>query len=514
MNTADLTLREMVGQMLIVGFDGLEPSDEIASLIREGGIGGVILFRRNVDNPRQVARLTRQLQEINAERSAIPLFIAVDQEGGIAIRIEEGLTPLLSPLAWKQGAGVADCRTLHEYAGNELKTLGVNMNFAPVLDINFVRTNPVIGVRAFGESVLEVSSYGMAALAGWQDAGIAVTAKHFPGHGDTSNDSHTGMPLIGHTPERMRAVELAPFRAAIDQGVDVIMTAHVAFPAFEPDPALPATLSRPVLTGLLREELGFDGLICSDCLEMHAIAHRWGTAEGAVRAVGAGADLALVSHRPEQQRAALAALLAAVEQGVIERAQVEESVDRILHLKQKLTLEDWYELPEDPQPFMQNPVAMALSEQMHRHALRRRGRLAGLRRDRPVKLLTFEIVEHAAVDRMALGKLDTQRSSLASHLRLASHTVDELVVSHQPEASDLDQVLRWAEGASQIVVMSYNAVLSPRQQVIIATLPSAVTRLVAGNLPYDLDLFEQLDGAALCSNRPMALKVLAQALSE
>lgn len=310
-----LSLRQKIGQLLMVGFDGPIPNAHVERLIREYQTGGVILFRRNIENPAQIGLLNRQLQAINAEQSSIPLFIAVDQEGGVVARIEEGVTPLPSALAFQAAGSVADCEALTQIANAELQVLGFNVNFAPVLDVNNNRRNPVIGVRAYGETVAQVCEYGLAAQRGIQAAGIAATAKHFPGHGDTDVDSHLGLPRVGHDRARLDAVELAPFRAAIAAGVDAIMSAHVVFPAFEPDPDTPSTLSHAVLTDLLRGELGFDGVVFTDCLEMAAIAAGVGVVEGAVRAFKAGADVLLVSHREDRQVGVIEALLAAVARG-------------------------------------------------------------------------------------------------------------------------------------------------------------------------------------------------------
>ena len=224
-----LSLRRKIGQLLMAGFDGLEPDAQIERLIRNHHLGGVILFRRNIAHPDQIAALNRSLQRINAEQADIPLLIAVDQEGGVVARVEDGVTPLPSALAFRATGSVADCEALTRVANEELRLLGFNVNFAPVLDVNNNRYNPVIGVRAYGETAAEVCEYGLAALRGIQAAGIAATAKHFPGHGDTDVDSHLGLPRVPHDRARLDAVELAPFRAAIAAGVDFIVS-----PGFNP----------------------------------------------------------------------------------------------------------------------------------------------------------------------------------------------------------------------------------------------------------------------------------------
>jgi beta-N-acetylhexosaminidase len=216
----------------------------------------------------------------------------------------------------------------------ELRSMGINMNFAPVLDVNNNANNPVIGVRSFGESAEKVADFGAASIAGFQNAGIAATAKHFPGHGDTDTDSHLDLPVITHDRARVNQVELAPFRAAIAEGVDAMMSAHIYFPALEPE-RLPVTLSHSVLSGLLRKELGYEGMILTDCMEMKAIATHYGTVDAAVMAVEAGADMVLISHTAQLQVEAFEALMNAVKSGRISERRIDESVRRLLTYKMK-----------------------------------------------------------------------------------------------------------------------------------------------------------------------------------
>jgi beta-N-acetylhexosaminidase len=325
-----LSMKEKIGQLFMCGFDGWEPTTEIESLIAEYGIGGVIYFRRNLQEASQVEELSVKLQTA----ATIPLFIAIDQEGGMVVRLEQGVTVM--PGAMAQGAA-GDERLTYEaakWSGAELRAMGVNMNFAPCLDVNNNPLNPVIGVRSYGENPKHVAKLGAAAIHGYRDGGIIAVAKHFPGHGDTASDSHHELPAVLHDIERLNAVELAPFRKAIEQGVDAVMTAHVVFPAFEPD-NVPATLSRKILTDLLRNHLGFLGVIVTDCLEMSAIAETLGVARGAVEAIKAGADIVLVSHRSARQTAALEAVMEAVMTGEIPEFRINEAARRVWGLKEK-----------------------------------------------------------------------------------------------------------------------------------------------------------------------------------
>ena len=330
---AKMTIEEKVGQLIMVGFDGTQANEAIETHIRKRFVGGVVLFSRNIETPQQTAKLTNQLQRLaEATTRQIPLFIGIDQEGGWVIRLKEGATVLPGNMA----LGATDSTELAERAGEitavELAAVGVNLNFAPVMDVNNNPQNPVIDRRSFGESSELVSRLGVAYIHGLQCNGVLGTAKHFPGHGDTTVDSHFDLPTVNHNRERIHTLELHPFRAAIDAGVAAIMTAHIIYPAFDAD--RPATLSPAILTDLLRKELRFDGLIITDDMEMKAIDDRYRSGEAAVMAVEAGADIVMVLWSPTKQLEVFDALLSAVKSGRISQARLDQSVKRILKSKE------------------------------------------------------------------------------------------------------------------------------------------------------------------------------------
>ncbi|MGO4529862.1 beta-N-acetylhexosaminidase [Paenibacillus sp. 2TAF8] len=329
-----MSMRDKIGQMLLCGFHGTEPEGAVETLLQRYPIGGIVYFARNVVSPEQVERLSGGLQNIAQGSGNVPLWIAIDQEGGMVARITEGIALMPGQMAIAAAGSVQDAYEAARISGMELRSMGINMNFAPVLDVNNNANNPVIGVRSFGESEEKVAKFGAATIAGFQNAGIAATAKHFPGHGDTDTDSHLDLPVITHDRARVNQVELAPFRAAIAEGVDAMMSAHIYFPALEPE-RLPVTLSHSVLTGLLRKELGYEGIIVTDCMEMNAIAVHYGTVDAAVMAVEAGADIVLISHTAQLQMEAFDALIHAVDSGRISERRINESVTRLLTFKAK-----------------------------------------------------------------------------------------------------------------------------------------------------------------------------------
>ena len=329
---AEMTIEEKVGQLIMVGFEGTQANEAIETHIRERFVGGVVLFSRNIQSPKQTAELTNELQRLaGATAHQIPLFIGIDQEGGWVIRLRDGATVLPGNMA----LGATDSTELAERAGEitavELAAVGVNLNFAPVMDVNNNLHNPVIGRRSFGESSELVSRLGVAYIQGLQRNGVLATAKHFPGHGDTTVDSHFDLPTVNHDLKRIHALELQPFRAAIDADVAAIMTAHIVYPALDAD--RPATISSTILTDLLRKELRFDGLIITDDMEMKAIDDRYQSGEAAVMAIEAGADIVMVLWTPVKQIEVFDALLSAVKSGRISQARLDQSVERILKSK-------------------------------------------------------------------------------------------------------------------------------------------------------------------------------------
>lgn len=340
----NLTVEEKLGQMLMPDFRTYNGKNvtvmdpEIDALVKKYHLGGVILFAENVQGTEQTARLVHDYQKA---ADKFGLLMTIDQEGGIVTRLQSGThfagnmalgATRDTDLAYKAGKAI----------GEELSSLGINTNFAPVMDVNNNADNPVIGVRSFGENPELVAEMGNAYIRGLQSVGVAATAKHFPGHGDTSVDSHYGLTEVPHDKERLKQVELYPFQKAMEQGIDAIMTAHVTFPKIDSTKAIskktgqeiavPATLSKIVLTDLIRGEMGYEGVISTDAMNMLAIADHFGPVDAAIRAVQAGADIILM---PVGLESVANGLYAAAAAGDITEETINESVKRILTLKIK-----------------------------------------------------------------------------------------------------------------------------------------------------------------------------------
>ncbi|MBC6938367.1 MAG: glycoside hydrolase family 3 protein, partial [Chloroflexi bacterium] len=315
-----LSLEEKIGRMLVVGFDGLEPPDYLLDWLAAGRVGGVILFARNVASPAQVGELTLACREA-APR---PILIAIDQEGGMVARLRTAEGFMESPGAMALGA--ADSEDLAERVaaamGDELAALGINWNLAPVVDLALNADNPSVSTRALGTRVDRVSKLAAAQVRGFQSAGVAAAAKHFPGLGDTPVDTHEALAVINEPLETLLRRDLLPFKAAVEAGAAAVMTTHTRFQTV--DSQYPATLSASVIEGILRREIGFDGVSCTDCMEMKAITEHYGAGESAVLAALAGQDVIFFSHTPAYQEAAYEALLAAARSGRLPLERVGE----------------------------------------------------------------------------------------------------------------------------------------------------------------------------------------------
>ncbi len=331
---AAMTEEQKIGALMMVSVPGREMGKEVIDIITNYHPGGIILFGFNIGNADDLRVFIAGMQRLSVESGGFPLFVSLDQEGGRVKRIIDGVTQFPGNMA----AGIAgDPELAYQWAriiGMQLRLLGVNMDLAPVLDVNNNPANPVINTRSFGSDPALVALLGSSFIRGLQDAFCIAVGKHFPGHGDTNLDSHRTLPSIGYDLARLRALELVPFIRAVGVGVSCIMTAHISFPAIlENDD--PATISRFFLEKVLREELGFQGLVITDDLEMRAVSERMRVGEGAVRAVMAGADMVLISTHGSHVPEIFHALKDAVRSGRIPASRLDESVRRIMALKMK-----------------------------------------------------------------------------------------------------------------------------------------------------------------------------------
>lgn len=504
-----MTLEEKVAQLFVFGFTGAKLPERYAEFLEKHGIGGVILFTRNVESVDQTRALTGAIQSAVAKsRQAVPAAIAIDQEGGTVVRMSEpaGYTHMPSNMA----LGAADEPGLTYRTANimglEMRAVGINWDFAPVLDVNNNPKNPVIGVRSYGASPNLVARHGLAAIKGLQDANVAACAKHFPGHGDTAVDSHLALPVIPHDRDRLEAIEFVPFREALKAGLDSVMTAHVFFPALEPEPGLPATLSKNVLTGLLRQEMGFDGVICTDCLEMKAISDNYTPEETALKAVDAGADALLVSHTYERQMAMFEALVEAVRSGRIPVERVEESAYRIVRMKLSRAMDR--EIPAPLGSVEHRTAALA--------AARRAVTVAWGRNELPLPRKVTMILPRVRW----FAQVEDSRTVLSNLLDgLRANGLEVHAIDCPLDMTGVDAAeIAWEVGPGGTVVFGGVAVAgNPQQAEIAALLADAGCRVIAlaRRMPYDLDAFKgkAVAGIAVYDDSPAIQQATAELLT-
>lgn len=330
-----MDIRHVVGQRLCTGFSGTQLDSAFISMVRKHKIGNVILFGHNVAGRMQLHQLCADIQDLVLDATGYPAFITIDQEGGPVSRLPEGSAVFPSAMAIAATQYTQNAYDAGLLTGQELKALGINFNLAPVMDVNNNPRNPAIGVRSFGDTPACVGKYGVQMIRGLTEAGVLCAAKHFPGHGDTAVDSHVGLPCVDKTFEELLACELIGFQAAIDAGVPAIMASHILYPQLESE-SVPATMSRRIITGLLKEKLGFTGLVLSDCMMMGAIADHYGTVAGCLAAAKAGVDILFVSHSASQAGEAAHKLHDALVEGQLDMAEMEASAAKILALKKKV----------------------------------------------------------------------------------------------------------------------------------------------------------------------------------
>ncbi|HOR41880.1 MAG TPA: beta-N-acetylhexosaminidase [Atribacterota bacterium] len=498
-----MSLPEKIGQLFQVGFNGSRVTSEIREMITDYKVGGIIYFRRNIASIPQIAKLSDGLQELSInEGSGLPLIISIDQEGGLVNRINE-ITHFPGNMTLGATKNPELAQQSGKYIALQLKALGINMDFAPVLDINNNPLNPVIGTRSFGGDPLLVANLGVAFIKGMQGEGVIACAKHFPGHGDTDVDSHLALPVIKHKKEYMLEVELYPFQQAINSGVDSIMTAHIYFPALDPEKGLPATLSYNILTGLLREELGFTGIIISDCMEMKAIAESFGTVAGAVKSIQAGADLILISHSIDKQREAVTAVVESVKEGSITEERINQSLFRILNLKRKkiglesLPVSDYKKIDQE----MEEKVAYRISREGVTLVKNEDGLIpVNMSRLSNKRILMIDFLS----EKVTLAGDGQESNNIFINLfRAEGIEVEHYIFKdNSPELPPL-------EGVGLIIIVSSNAVYHPEQIKIVDKLNTEdILLVIVSANPYNLQAFPKVSTfLAIYDNSPSNLKV-------
>lgn len=496
---------ELAGQSIMFRFEGpvFTPADKDA--FRRIRPAGVLFFGDNLESRAQIRALTDELQATAREEGMPPLLIAADQEGGIVTRLPADM--VTTPSAMALGAMTPDdIREMARVTARELREVGINTNYAPTVDVNINPNNPVIRTRSFGEDPDQVARAGVAAVEGHIAENVIPTIKHFPGHGDTNIDSHHGLPVIDQPLERLHQVELVPFRAAIAAGVPSVMTAHIVFPALDEHPA---TLSRRILTGLLREEMGFDGLIVTDSMSMDAIATRYGLADAAIRTKAAGTDLLESSEPPAPMLERHTVLARAIEDGTLDIALFEATEHRLT------TLRGGFRIGETPPfaPFDQR--LWDITRAVARRALRTGSGsdVPTLPNDPSTVIIAFARLRNLeVVDRFGLPTV------MADAVQEQMPRARMITLSPDLEGAEAAAALDAAREARTLVLMTRDAIQHADQvqlgRQLFDAAGDARTIHVCLRGPYDRGLLGEVDETVFTFGDPVVtLQALAQAFA-
>lgn len=470
-------LRQQIGQHFVCGFDGPVLEQSFIDAVKRHKIGNIILFARNIESKTQLHTLCQEIQELVRSECGHDALITIDQEGGMVTRLSKDCTNVPSAMAL---AATDDERLAHRaglLTATELRALGVNVDFAPSLDVNSNPDNPVIGVRSFSDDPKQVTRFGLAMIEGLQEGGVMAVGKHFPGHGDTHLDSHVALPVVEGGEEQL-AIHLEPFRKAITAGVQGIMSSHILFPALEPEP-VPATLSRTIMTDLLRSEYGFKGLVFTDCMEMQAIANHYGTVEASLAALQAGVDVVCISHHVELACKAVELVEEALLEGRLDAASFAESTQRILQAKTMLSEQ---EIP---------PLSVvACGNHSKSNALLHQKSLT-LVNDAPFSLGSKPLVLGPRPFRATNVSNDEEILTFASSLA-ALLSCDGITTKDDPSEEEIEGLCKRVAGYSSVVVGTYNGHLHTGQLALANRLAQKLPTLcVALRNPYDLGLLDR-----------------------
>ncbi len=490
-----MTLPQKVGQLLVPTVPGLSAADGGAALVRRYHVGGVIYFGQNIRDAAQVAALSAGLQEAaRRQRPHLPLLIGTDQEGGIVSRLAGVTTVFPGQMAAGAARDPDLIRAQDQATGTAMRALGINLDYAPVADVNVDPANPVIGIRSFGANPTLVASMTAAAVDGFHRAGEVTVAKHFPGHGDTGVDSHTGLPVIHHTLRQWWKFDAPPFQAAIRAGVDEIMIGHIEVPALD-DSGQPASLSRKIVTSLLRDRLGYQGVVVTDSLQMGGVLQGHTPAQIAVQAVQAGCDQLLM---PTDPGVAYQAILRAVRRGRISLAQLDASVTRVVSLKVARGLLSGPAVSPSAVAGAENTIPQ---RDLSQHLANR----------------SITVVANRSQGRSAAAGQDRLLPLRSKRVYVAGPAAAGLTEALQPDLAAVGgRIVASAADAQVIVAATQDAVSDPAQQQLVRGLVATGTPVVvlATGLPYDLGLFGGIRAAvASYSSSGVSLSAAAGVLT-
>lgn len=503
-NILNMTLKEKVGQMIGLAFSGSEYSSELKMQVEDIEAGLIIYFKDNCITPKQVFELNKQINK-NAK---IPPFIAIDQEGGMVARVTEGIVQ--SPGAMAIGATLNKSNAYHlaKNMGIELRHLGFNFNFAPVADINNNAQNPVVNVRSYSEKPEMVTEYMVEAVRGYHDAQIMTSVKHFPGHGDTAVDSHIGLPVIDYDRDRVDKVELVPFKKVVELDLPGIMASHVLYTKF--DEKYPTTLSKKIVTGLLREELGFKGLVVTDSLTMSAVYDNFSIEEIVYNGFNSGCDILLLcgARNIDMQKEFANTALRLAEEGKIPLEIIDASVERILKYKAMYNVGEMAESFDAIKGDLEEPSRMALAQKVADDSLtliKNEKNLIPIKKEEKTLVVFPQIKVVTLVENE-----DSTLSCLADYMPFK---VDKHYISIKPTEEEQKALLAKVSSYDKIVYCSYNANFNASQAELINSIDKEKIVVVAVRTPYDINVLDVPTYVCSYEASVLSFKALAKYLT-
>lgn len=503
----NLTMQEKIGQLLMVGFSSPEINDDIINLIKEYKVGNIILFARNYKDAKTLFKLNQDLQKVALEEIGIPLFISMDQEGGMVSKIYNEAT--IFPGAMTIGAtnNYENAKVMGNIMGEELKAFGVNMNLAPIFDVNNNPHNPIIGSRSFSDKPEEVAKFATNFALGLQEKDVYSVAKHFPGHGNTHVDSHISLPTVTSNKEELDKVELYPFKFGVEKGLKGVMTTHIVFS--ELDNELPATMSKKILTNLLRDEIGFDGLIVSDGMEMKGIINHYDIEYATLEAINAGVNLALLCHPNQSHRRRTANyILDAVNKGEISEDLINERVNRVLREKNKLEEINTKRSFKEIEEIVINDAHKLASYNVVKDGFT-------LIKGENIKLSDKALFVGQKSSALTIASGNDGVISVSKEVKEHFPNLNVMTMENNPTEQEFETIMNMLKDHEQIILTSYNSNMHPKQLELIEKVNERHNNVyvIALRDPFDLFHIKNIKNyLSLYEYTPNSIKVLIEYL--
>ncbi|MDC7236769.1 MAG: beta-N-acetylhexosaminidase [Sphaerochaetaceae bacterium] len=481
-----MDLIHQIGQHIIIGFQGTEMDEDFISAVKNYKIGNVILFARNITSKNQIKKLVNDIYTLYEKEVGIIPFITIDQEGGMVTRLSEDCVNIPGAMALSATNNFEYIKECTRINCTQLKELGINCNLAPVLDVNCNKDNPVIGTRSYSDNPQKVADIATKIINTYEENNLLCVGKHFPGHGDTNLDSHLTLPTVDKDLDRLNKMEILPFKGAIDKGLPAIMTSHILYPALEKK-AIPATISKTIITDFLRKKLGFEGLVFSDDMEMNAIKNYYGTEKGVIESLKAGADLMFVSHHPKIAIQVCQEILKAYENGEFDKTMWNNSIKRIMLFKESYAkIKDNSQITKEDRHY--NTKVKEASISLYKGTVSKLGK-------KPLFI---------SPNLFQATNVSNNFTTLSFSKEISKHfDCEYLICSSNPDETEIEEIKNkiMKMDITDLIFATYNSHLYKGQETLIRALKSNKIKLtvVALRNPYDLNTLNDISDLSIAA---------------